>query len=107
MLEKINLTNISELFQYVGKNYPDKNAKVKNNAESWQLFFKAWAGEDPYHRVKVFTRRDESNQIQGCVVVVITPNLLFVTDPDIKRLVNITNGDRAFEEYINTVLEGV
>ncbi|MGX2956448.1 hypothetical protein ACWIYZ_05070 [Ursidibacter arcticus] len=96
-------TLLAELFTYVGEHY-DQTAQLR---PEWQHFFQIWAGQTPYTKIKVFTARDEQNQIQGCVMALLIENPLFVIKPFIEKFVNLTSGDKAFEEYVNIVLESL
>lgn len=105
--EKMGDENLSEIFSFIGANHPNKNARVRSDVDGWMPFFKAWSGQDPFHKIKVFTMREESDlEIKGCVVVLATQNPLFVEDPMITRLTEINCNDQ-FNEYINTVLQGL
>lgn len=95
---------IAELFGYIGEYFPDKEAQLRSD---WQHFFQIWAGQLPYTKIKVFTARDEQNNIQGCVMVLVLDNPLFVVKPFIQRFVDITNDDKAFDEYVNVVLNSL
>ena len=98
---------LGEIFSYIGTNYPDQKARIRSDPDGWQPFFKAWGGEDPFHQIKVFTMREESDgEIKGCVVVLISKNPLFIERPHFDWLVDISHGNQAFKTYIETVLEG-
>lgn len=96
-------TLIAELFSYIGEHFPDQTAQLRSD---WQHFFQIWAGQLPYTKLKVFTAR-ENGSIKGCVMVLVLDNPLFVTKPFIQRFIDITNGDKAFDEYVNVILESM
>ena len=104
-IENINQSQqlIAELFGYIGEHFPDKEAQLRAD---WQHFFQIWAGQLPYVKLKVFTAR-ENNQIKGCVMVLIIDNPLFITKPFIQRFVDITQGDKGFDEYMEVVLNSL
>lgn len=89
-----------QLFLFIGEN----EEQTKQLRPSWQPFMQAWAGENPLVRIKVFTARDEQNAIQGCVMAILTADPLFISKPSVARIVNITQGDKGFEDYVNIVL---
>ncbi|WP_439327590.1 hypothetical protein [Lonepinella sp. BR2357] len=90
---------LSELFTYIGEHF-DQTAQLRLN---WQHFFQVWAGQTPYTQIKVFTAR-EDNQIKGCVMALLLDNPLFVTKPFIHRFIDLTNEDKAFDDYVETIL---
>lgn len=93
---------LSELFVYIGKNQPQGYL-----AETPHNFFRLWAGQDPTAQLKVFTARDEQNALQGCVMAMVIANPLFVAKPFVLKLVDLTNGDKAFEDYVKVVLDSL
>lgn len=95
-------TLLAELFTYVGEHY-DQTAQLRS---SWQHFFQVWAGQTPYTQIKVFTAR-ENDQIKGCVMALLLDNPLFIAKPIIHRFVDLTNGDKGFEEYVKIVLDSL
>lgn len=96
-------TLLAELFRYIGEHFPDQNAQLRSD---WQHFFQIWAGQMPYTKLKVFTAR-EDNQLKSCVIVLILDNPLFITKPFVQRFIDITNGDKGFEEYVQVILDSL
>ncbi|MBV6546416.1 hypothetical protein, partial [Ursidibacter maritimus] len=94
-------TLLAELFTYVGEHY-DQTAQLR---PEWQHFFQIWAGKTPYTKIKVFTARDEQNQIQWCVMALLIENPLFVTKLFIHRFINLTNNDGDFDDYVTLILD--
>ncbi|WP_124210589.1 hypothetical protein [Vespertiliibacter pulmonis] len=95
-------TLLAELFTYVGENF-ELDAQLRTD---WQHFFQIWAGQSPYTKLKVFTAR-ENEKIQGCVMALVIDNPLFVTKPFIQRFIDLTNNDKAFNDYVNVVLASI
>ncbi|MCQ9120945.1 hypothetical protein BKG95_02300 [Rodentibacter pneumotropicus] len=95
-------TLLAELFSYIGEHY-DQNAQLR---PQWQHFFQVWAGQTPYTKIKVFTAREEG-KIQGCVMVLVMENPLFVTKPFIQRFIDLTQGDKDFDDYVKIVLDSL
>ncbi|WP_192899930.1 hypothetical protein [Rodentibacter pneumotropicus] len=54
----------------------------------------------------MFTAREEG-KIQGCVMVLVIENPLFVTKPFIQRFIDLTQGDKGFDEYVKIVLDSL
>lgn len=95
-------TLLAELFTYVGEHY-DQTAQLRTG---WQHFFQVWSGQTPYTQIKVFTARDNGN-LCGCVMALVQENPLFVAKPFINRFINLTHGDKGFEEYVKIVLDSL
>lgn len=95
-------TLLAELFTYVGDNFnPDAQLRT-----DWQYLFQLWAGQVPFAKIKVFTAR-EDGKVQGCVMALILDNPLFVTRPVVHRFIDLTNGDKAFDDYVDVILNSL
>lgn len=93
---------LAELFTYVGEHY-DQQAQLRTD---WRHFFQLWSGQTPYTHIKVFTAR-EGGEIKGCVMALVLDNPLFVTKPFIQRFIDLTQGDKGFDDYVNVVLNSL
>lgn len=94
---------LSELFIFIGEN-ADPNAYLSEKPE---MLFRLWGGRDPMMKLRVFTARNEDGKLSGAVMVMLVENPLFLSKPFMHRLVDLTQGDLAFTDYVNTVLEAV
>lgn len=92
-------TLLAELFTYVGEHY-DPEAQLRAD---WRHFFQLWSGQTPYTQIKVFTARN-NGKLTACVMALVIDNPLFVSKPFVSRFIDFTNGDKAFEEYVQQVL---
>lgn len=93
-------TLLAELFTYIGENYPEKDAQLRSD---WRYFFQLWASQLPFARIKVFTAR-ENDQLKGCVMALVVEHPLFITKPFTQRFVDLTNDDKAFDDYVDVIL---
>lgn len=93
----------TEVLSFVG-NYYNEKAQLRNNIVA---FFRAWAGEDAFNEIKVFTARDDGNHIVACVMALIVKNPLFIDKPCVFRFVDLHQNILEFQNYIDTVLESV
>lgn len=93
-------TLLSELFIFIGEN-ADRNAYLSERPE---MLFRLWGGNDPMLKLKVFTARDDEQKLQGVVMVMTVENPLFLAKPFIHRLVDLTQNDHAFADYVDTVM---
>lgn len=96
-------TLLAELFSYIGEHF-EQTAQLRTE---WTHFFQIWAGQMPYTKIKVFTARDETGKLQGCVMALLLDNPLFITKPFIHRFVDLTQGDNAFDEYVEIILKSL
>lgn len=94
---------LSELFTYIGEHY-DQTAQLRSD---WRHFFQIWAGQLPYTKIKVFTARDEQGKLQGCVMALIVDNPLFISPPFVYRFIDLTQNDKAFEDYVAVILKSL
>lgn len=94
---------LSQLLIFVGEHYQEQSATL---VEDPTHFFRLWANQDPNQTIKVFTAR-EQGEIKGCVMVQLVKNPLFIAKPTAIKFVEITNGDKAFEDYVQIILESL
>lgn len=91
---------LTALFTYIAEN---GEGQLRSQ---WQDFFRIWADQDPIVKIKVFTAR-EGEEIKGCVLALVVNNPLIITRPTISRIINLTNNDKAFDEYVEVVLKSL
>lgn len=91
---------LSELFVFIAEHH-DQSAYLTTNPE---MFFKLWAGQDLNLKLKVFTARDDEGKIQGCVMALLINNPLFIAKPFTQRIVDLTQNDKAFADYVQVIL---
>lgn len=93
---------LSELFVYIGE-----HQKTGYITERPEAFFRAWGGNDPMLKLKVFTARSAEGRLQGVIIVLLVENPLFLAKPFIHYLVDLSHQDTAFQEYVRVILEAL